>query len=103
MSTPRRALIVIDKQNDYVGGRLSIEYPDVCVSLRNIGRAMDAATEAGIPVIVVQTVLSATASMMARGTPGAELDDVVRSRSRGESDSRMIANRARRDATEDAA
>ena len=51
-STPRRALIVIDVQNDYVGGALPIEYPDVRVSIRNIARAMDAAGAAGIPVWV---------------------------------------------------
>ncbi len=78
--TSRRALIVIDVQNDYVGGKLPIEYPDVRVSLRNIGKAMDAAREAGIPTVIVQTVLPATAPMMACGTPGADLHEVVRRR-----------------------
>ncbi len=81
-SSPRRALIVIDVQNDYAGGTLTIQYPDVCDSLRNISRAMDAARQADIPVIVVQTVLATTAAMMARGTTGAELHEVVRSRPR---------------------
>lgn len=81
-STPHRALIVIDVQNDYAGGKLPIEYPDVRVSLHNIGRAMDAARDAGIPVVVVQTVLPATAPMMARGTPGADLHEVVGGRPR---------------------
>ncbi len=80
ISTSRRALIVVDVQNDYVAGKLPIEYPDVSVSLRNIGRAMVAAREARIPVIVVQTVLVATAPMMARGTSGAELHEIVRCR-----------------------
>ncbi len=51
---PRRALIVVDVQNEYVAGGLRIEYPPVEASLRNIGSAMDAAAAAGIPVIVVQ-------------------------------------------------
>ncbi len=81
-STSRRALLVIDVQNDYAGGKLPIEYPDVRVSLDNIGRAMDAARETGVPVVVVQTVLPADAPMMARETPGADLHEVVRSRPR---------------------
>jgi nicotinamidase-related amidase len=79
---PRRALIVIDVQNEYVTGNLPIEYPDVRVSLDNIGRAMDAAVAHSIPVIVVQTVAPATAPIFAEGTPGAELHDVVKSRPR---------------------
>lgn len=54
-STPRRALIVIDVQNEYfAGGNLPIEYPPVADTLPNITRAMDAAQAAGVPVIVVQ-------------------------------------------------
>ena len=77
---PRRALIVIDVQCDYVGGNLPIEYPDVLVSLANIGRAMDAAQAASIPVVVVQSIAPATSPIFAEGTPGAELHKVVRSR-----------------------
>ena len=53
-NTPRRALLVIDVQNAYVSGNFQIEHPPVAQSLPNIGRAMDAAREAGIPVVVVQ-------------------------------------------------
>ncbi len=80
--TPRRGLIVIDVQNDYVGGNLPIEFPPVEQSLANIGRAMDGARAAGIPVVVVQNVLPKGAPIMAEGTPGAELHAVVASRSR---------------------
>ncbi|HET8703317.1 cysteine hydrolase family protein [Castellaniella sp.] len=52
-TTPRRALLVIDVQNEYFTGRLPIAYPPVEQSLRNIGQAMEAAREAGIPVIHV--------------------------------------------------
>ena len=51
---PKRALIVIDVQNEYFDGALPISDPPTATSLANIGRAMDAATEAGVPVIVVR-------------------------------------------------
>jgi nicotinamidase-related amidase len=50
----KRALIVIDVQNEYFDGALPISDPPVATSLANIGKAMDAATEAGVPVIVVR-------------------------------------------------
>lgn len=69
----QRALIVIDVQNDYIGGNLPIEYPPVEQSLANIGRAMDAARAAEIPVVVVQNILPESMPIMAKGTFGAEL------------------------------
>lgn len=80
MTTPRRALIVIDVQNEYVTGDLPIEYPDVHTSLANVGRAMDAARAAGVPVVVVQNIAPATSPLFARGSVGAELHAVVASR-----------------------
>ncbi|MEC5404958.1 cysteine hydrolase family protein [Paraburkholderia sp. MPAMCS5] len=80
MSTPRRALIVIDVQNEYVSGDLPIEYPDVQGSLVNIGRAMDAARAADVPVVVVQNFAPATSPLFARGSAAAELHPVVASR-----------------------
>jgi nicotinamidase-related amidase len=79
-SSPKRALVVVDVQNEYVTGGLRIEFPDVETSLANIGRAMDAAREAGIPIVVVQTTTSPGMPIFARGTPGWELHEVVRSR-----------------------
>jgi nicotinamidase-related amidase len=49
-----RALLVIDVQNEYFDGALPISDPPPETSLRNVGRAMDAATAAGVPVIVVR-------------------------------------------------
>lgn len=77
---PRRALIVIDVQNEYVTGNLPIEFPDIRLSLANIGRAMDAATKAGIPIVVVQQCAPAGSPIFAQGSKGWELHDVVRSR-----------------------
>ncbi|PXW24304.1 cysteine hydrolase family protein [Paraburkholderia caballeronis] len=79
---PRRALVVIDVQNEYVTGDLPIEYPDVRTSLANIGRAMDAARAAGVPVVVVQNFAPASSPLFARGSAGAELHPVVASRER---------------------
>ncbi|MFM0175933.1 cysteine hydrolase family protein [Paraburkholderia sediminicola] len=82
MTTPRRALIVIDVQNEYVSGDLPIEYPAVDSSLANIGRAMDAARAAGVPVVVVQNFAPASSPLFARGSSGAELHPVVGERAR---------------------
>lgn len=79
-SASRRALIVIDVQNEYVTGNLPIEYPPVDVSLANIGRAIDAAHAAGVPVIVVQHVAPAGAPIFAPGTDGVALHPVVAGR-----------------------
>ncbi|ASV98234.1 cysteine hydrolase family protein [Paraburkholderia aromaticivorans] len=82
MTTPRRALIVIDVQNEYVSGDLPIEYPDVQSSLANIGRAMDAARAAGVPVVVVQNLAPASSPLFARGGSGAQLHPAVAERAR---------------------
>lgn len=78
--SPKRALIVIDVQNEYFTGQLRIEYPDVRSSLPNILRAMDAATAAGLPVVVVQHLLPAAAPVFARGSEGAALHPEVAAR-----------------------
>ena len=54
MSTPRRALIVIDAQQEYFEGLLPIQYPARDESLTRIAEAMDVAEQAGIPAVVVQ-------------------------------------------------
>lgn len=78
--TPRRALVVIDVQNEYVTGGLQIQYPPVATSLRHIGRAMDGACAAGIPVIVIQQTAPADAPLFAIGTPGWGLHETVATR-----------------------
>lgn len=81
MSTsPRRALLVIDVQNEYVTGDLPIEYPPIQSSLANIGRAIDAAQAAGIPVIVVQNSAPAASPVFAKASAGWQLHEVVTSR-----------------------
>lgn len=81
-SKPRRALVVVDVQNEYETGGLRIEYPPVADSLRNIGKAMDAAHAAGVPVVVVQQSSPAGEPLFATGSRGWELHEVVASRPR---------------------
>ena len=54
MTAPRRALIVVDVQQEYFGGALEIQYPAHASSLPRITESIDAATAAGIPVVVFQ-------------------------------------------------
>ncbi|KUM29199.1 isochorismatase [Arthrobacter sp. EpRS66] len=54
MNAPRRALIVIDAQQEYFEGLLQIQYPEREQSVAAIAKAMDAARQAEIPVVVVQ-------------------------------------------------
>lgn len=54
MTTPRRALILIDVQQQYSSGPLEVQYPTPGDSLPKITAAIDAAVQAGIPVAVVQ-------------------------------------------------
>lgn len=76
----KRALIVIDVQNEYDSGALPIEFPSLSVSLPNIGRAMDAASHAGVPIVVVQHATPPGAPVFAEGSRGWELHEVVASR-----------------------
>lgn len=78
--SPRRALLVIDVQNEYVTGDLPIEYPPVQDSLANIGRAIDAARAHSVPVVVVQQMSPPDAPLFARGSHGGALHPVVASR-----------------------
>lgn len=48
----KRAFLVIDVQNEYFTGRLPINYPKE--SFPNILKALDAARERGVPVVIVQ-------------------------------------------------
>ncbi|KRD13540.1 isochorismatase [Acidovorax sp. Root267] len=68
-TAPRRALIVIDVQNEYfAGGNLPIEYPPVADTLPNIIRAMDVAQAAGVPVVVVQHTAPSGAPVFDKAT-----------------------------------
>lgn len=75
----QRALLVIDVQNEYFSGGLPITYPHN--HLDNILRVMDNATDADVPVVVVQhTFLTDELPLFQRGTPAWKLHDKVAER-----------------------
>jgi len=84
MSTPRRALILIDVQQQYFGGPLEIQYPPHQESLPAITRAIDAATAADIPLAVIQHSAGEGAPVFAPGTPEFDLHPEVERRRTGE-------------------
>ncbi|MEV6769027.1 cysteine hydrolase family protein [Nocardia sp. NPDC051030] len=80
MTSPKRALFVVDVQNEYVTGNLRIAHPPVEQSLPLIARAMDTAAAEGIPIIVVQHTAPAGAPIFDRGTDGWDLHPIVAQR-----------------------
>ena len=54
----KRAIIVIDVQEEYFSGKLKIEHPEPDISLKNINIIMDFSKENHIPTVVVKNVLS---------------------------------------------
>lgn len=80
MTSPRRALILVDVQQQYFSGPLEIQYPPHQESLPTIARAIDAATAAGIPVAVIQHTAGVGAPVFAPGTPGFELHPEIERR-----------------------
>lgn len=82
MDAPRRALVIIDVQNDYFAGPLEIQYPAHAASLPMITKAIDAADAAGIPVVAVQHTSGAGAPVFAPGTDGFALHREVADRAR---------------------
>ncbi len=68
----KRALAVIDVQNEYFSGKLPVSYP--AGSLDKILAAMDAANQENIPVIIVQhTSPQPNAATFRKGSPEWEL------------------------------
>ena len=71
---PRRALIVIDVQNEYfTPSGLAITHPPAAQSLGHITRAVHAAQAAAVPVVVVQHELPVGAPIFASGSEGWKL------------------------------
>lgn len=78
MSTaPRRALIVIDVQNEYFTGNMPIEYPLVETSLPNILRAIETARTTNTPVIIVQHDAPEESPVFAIGSHGWQLHPAI--------------------------
>jgi len=74
----KRALLVIDVQNEYFTGKLPVTYPED--SLVNILLAIDAAKPRGIPVIAVQHSSPEGSKTFARGSNGWELHDEIKAK-----------------------
>lgn len=72
MTKPRRALIIVDVQNDYFDheGPLAIQYPPREDSLARIVSTLATAQHAGIPVAVVQHEYPEGAPVFAAGSQG---------------------------------
>ncbi|WP_031158554.1 cysteine hydrolase family protein [Streptosporangium roseum] len=73
----KRALIVIDVQNEYFTGALPITHPPREGSLAAVLTAMDTAREHGIPVVVVQHTSPAGSPLFAAGGHSWELHEEV--------------------------
>lgn len=80
MTNPRRALVVVDVQQEYFDGPLQIQHPPRDEALSNITRAMDVATEHDLPVVVVQHELPEGAPVFATGSAGWALHPEVEQR-----------------------
>lgn len=80
MTAPRRALVLVDVQQEYFSGPLEIQYPAHADSLPQIVRAIDAATAAGIPVVAVQHSAGEDAPVFNPTQPGYELHQEVAGR-----------------------
>ncbi|MCZ4080186.1 isochorismatase family protein [Rhodococcus sp. H36-A4] len=73
MTGPRRALVVVDVQQEYFDGVLQIQYPPRAESLANIVSALEVAVAHDLPVAIVQHEMPAGAPAFVKGTPTYEL------------------------------
>lgn len=80
MPAPRRALVVIDAQQEYFEGLLPIQYPARDESVARIAEAMDAAEQAGVPAVVVQHQAPAGFPVFAPESPTFELHPEIAKR-----------------------
>ncbi|GAA5114452.1 cysteine hydrolase family protein [Alloalcanivorax gelatiniphagus] len=80
MTDPRRALIVVDVQQEYFSGVLQIQSPSREESLARITAALDVATEHDLPVVVVQHELPEGAPVFAVGSESWSLHPEVERR-----------------------
>lgn len=80
MSNPRRALVLVDVQQQYFSGPLEIQYPPHQESVPMIVRAIDAAAAAGIPIAAIQHSEGEGAPVFAPGTPEFDLHPDVECR-----------------------
>lgn len=70
MTTPRRALVVVDIQQEYFDGPLTIQYPPRDESMARISSALDTAVAQQLPIAIVQHRMPEGAPVFVEGTPG---------------------------------
>jgi nicotinamidase-related amidase len=80
VTSPHRALVLVDIQNDYFSGPLEVQYPPHEDSLKNIIQLIDGAEAAGLPVVVAQHSYPTEAPVFAEGSPGWQLHPEVAAR-----------------------
>ena len=80
MSSPRRALIIIDAQQQYFDGILAIEHPPRDQSIAKIAEAFDTATSNDVPVVIVQHELPEGAPVFAVGSDAHRLHPEIEQR-----------------------
>lgn len=80
MTTPRRALIVVDVQQEYFEGILQIQSPSREDSLANVVAALEVAEQHDLPVVVVQHELPEGAPVFAVGSPSWSLHPEIERR-----------------------
>ena len=73
LTAPRRALVLIDVQNEYSRLPLRIRYPRLRDCLEQIERVLDAAESTGLPVVCVQHAGPPGGATFAPGGKGFEL------------------------------
>ena len=74
----KRALLVIDVQNEYFTGKLPIKYPEN--AFNNILIAMNVAKLQKIPIVLIQHTNPSDASTFANGTGGWEIHSQIASK-----------------------
>ena len=80
MSSPRRALIIIDAQQQYFDGLLAIEHPPRDRSIAKVVDALDAAASSDVPVVIVQHELPEGSPVFAAGSAGHRLHPEIEGR-----------------------
>ncbi|WP_328293695.1 isochorismatase family protein [Kineococcus sp. NBC_00420] len=73
MTSPRRALVVVDVQQEYFSGPLTIQHPAPADALANVVRAVETARAHDVPIVLVQHAMPAGAPIFAAGSPGFDL------------------------------
>lgn len=80
MTAPRRALIVVDVQQEYFTGILQIQAPPRDQTLANIVAAIEVAEQQELPVVVVQHELPQGAPVFAAGSESWSLHPEIEQR-----------------------